>query len=259
MSTYVDKIIFRGNETYKRFYQGNQLLFEIKQPEPVVDNYLAFEYEYPNDSYNYCRITYHPSTVSSAEYSFDKVNWSLADNVSCYLNRGEKVYFRGFITGNQSTSDYASFSLETVPYGKIYASGSIMSLQAGNPEDKTILYNYEFYNMFYNTVIQTAPELPATTLSTGAYSQLFYNCKYLKTAPELPSLYLPLFAYNFMFAGCRGLNHIKAMFLTNPTTNNTASWLGNVAETGTFIKNKDATWDVRGENGIPDDWTVETA
>jgi hypothetical protein len=33
-------------------------------------------------------------------------------------------------------------------------------------------------------------------------------------------------------------------------------WVYGVSPTGTFVKNKDATWDVRGINGIPKGWTV---
>ena len=33
-------------------------------------------------------------------------------------------------------------------------------------------------------------------------------------------------------------------------------WVQGVSSTGTFVKNKDATWDVTGVNGIPEGWTV---
>jgi hypothetical protein len=49
------------------------------------------------------------------------------------------------------------------------------------------------------------------------------------------------------------------MFTTTPSTSYTNNWVDGVASTGTFVKNRAATWDVGGVNGIPTGWTVETA
>ena len=61
-----------------------------------------------------------------------------------------------------------------------------------------------------------------------------------------------------MFDGCSRLNYIKAMFTTTPSTNYTIGWVRGVASSGIFVKNRAATWDVTGENGIPSNWTVPT-
>lgn len=60
-----------------------------------------------------------------------------------------------------------------------------------------------------------------------------------------------------MFKGCSKLNYIKALFLNKPSDYYTPGWVEGVAENGTFVKNPNATWDVRGINGIPEGWTVE--
>ena len=62
-----------------------------------------------------------------------------------------------------------------------------------------------------------------------------------------------------MFYNCRSLNYIKAMFTTTPGYSYTSSWVTNVASSGTFVKNSAAAWNVSGNNGIPSNWTVETA
>lgn len=53
------------------------------------------------------------------------------------------------------------------------------------------------------------------------------------------------------------------MFTTTPSGSSpyyyTNSWVDGVASSGTFVKNANATWDVRGVNGIPNAWTVQTA
>lgn len=61
-----------------------------------------------------------------------------------------------------------------------------------------------------------------------------------------------------MFFDCHRLNYVKAMFTEVLSEDTTANWLTRVPSTGTFVKSKDAIWDVRGENGIPDGWTVVT-
>ena len=37
----------------------------------------------------------------------------------------------------------------------------------------------------------------------------------------------------------------------------TKDWLYGVAESGTFVKNKDAEWNTTGANGVPEGWTIE--
>ena len=316
--------IYRGTLKISNVYRGGILVYTGEKPYEG----LTFEALEPST------ILYKPSSVSTAQYSYDTVNWETANNVTLNLNKGDKVYFKGTITGNQTNNNYSHFTMT----GKISASGSIMSLQAGNQQDKSLNYNYEFFKMFCNckslvtppelpattlanrcyymifygctslitapelpattlaqdcyqnmfdgcTSLTTAPELPATTLAGSCYSNMFQGCTSLTTAPELPATtltelcYYNLFAgctslttapelpattlddecYSHMFNGCSKLNYIKAMFTTTPSLNYTENWVKGVSSTGTFVKNKDATWDVTGVDGIPEGWTVETA
>ena len=124
----------------------------------------------------------------------------------------------------------------------------------------TTLTNYCYSSMFSGcTGLTNAPELPATTLTDSCYSYMFKNCTGLTNAPELPATTLTDSCYNNMFYDCTGLNYIKAMFLTTPSSSYTENWTNNVSPTGTFVKNASASWDVTGVNGIPKNWTVETA
>jgi len=75
----------------------------------------------------------------------------------------------------------------------------------------------------------------------------------------LPALTLANRCYNWMFTNCASLNYVKAMFTTTPSKDYTSTWLRGVAANGTFVKNSAATWNVTGETGIPEGWTVETA
>ena len=124
----------------------------------------------------------------------------------------------------------------------------------------TTLANHCYDSMFYDcTSLITAPQLPATTLADYCYYSMFYGCKDLTTAPELPATTLVSNCYYRMFCGCSKLNYIKAMFTTKPSNSYTMYWVSGVASSGTFVKNKNATWSVTGESGIPSGWTVQTA
>lgn len=125
------------------------------------------------------------------------------------------------------------------------------------------LSTYTYYSMFYGcTSLVSAPSiLPATTLQASCYQSMFNRCSRLKSAPLLPALTLVNSCYRYMFENCSQLNYVKAMFTSTPETSNnsTQNWLANVASSGTFVKNSAATWNVRGANGIPNNWTVQTA
>lgn len=108
------------------------------------------------------------------------------------------------------------------------------------------------------TSLTKAPALPATKLAKECYSHMFFGCTSLTKAPDLPATELVDYCYFWMFSGCTNLNYVKALFTDKPSDKVTSGWLSGVSSTGTFVKSKDATWDVRGENGIPDGWTVVT-
>ena len=187
----VDKIIFNDKE-YNRLYKGSELLFEVKKEWKGL-TFTALE---PST------IQYVPSTVSTAQYSYDAVNWNSADNVILNLNTDDKVYFKGYITYNQAYSNRAIFKMT----GKVDASGSIMSMQNGNPQDKSLEYEYEFCGLFYGCKsLVTAPELIATTLTIHCYQEMFFACESLVTHPELPATTLTDFCYMGMFENCKSL------------------------------------------------------
>ena len=116
-----------------------------------------------------------------------------------------------------------------------------------------VCYGYMFNGC---TSLVTAPELPATTLAYGCYYSMFNGCTSLVTAPELPSTTLANYCYQYMFQNCTSLNYIKAMFTTTPSNTYTQNWVQDVTVSGTFVRNENATWNVRGANGIPNNWDV---
>ena len=166
---------------------------------------------------------------------------------------GDKVQFRG----NNAT--YADPN-EGIPYGAFAAStagftlgGNIMSLidsvnyneitemtndnagaftslfsmctgltSAENLElPATTLASYCYCQMFAGCAsLTTAPVLPATTLAEGCYDSMFNGCTSLTTAPSiLPATTLAEGCYNGMFAGCTSLTSVPELPATALTSN----------------------------------------
>ena len=124
----------------------------------------------------------------------------------------------------------------------------------------TILADSCYNSMFAGcTALTITPSvLPATLLTYGCYESMFSGCTSLITAPELPATTLTNNCYYGMFRNCSNLNYIKALFTTTPSNTYTEDWVYGVAESGTFVKNGGAQWDVTGDNGVPSGWTVQT-
>ena len=106
------------------------------------------------------------------------------------------------------------------------------------------------------TSLVNAPQILDTKVGYYSYNNMFAGCTSLAVAPVLQGVTLGDHSYNTMFTNCTNLKYVKAMFTTTPGENYTNNWLSGVAPTGTFVKSKDATWDVRGASGIPEGWTV---
>ena len=118
----------------------------------------------------------------------------------------------------------------------------------------------ECYHSMFNgcTSLASAPKLPATTVEWGCYSEMFQGCTSLTSAPELPAKELIRNCYPLMFKDCSKLRYVKALFTTSPSEETTKDWLSGVAASGTFVKSKNATWNVTGVHSIPKGWKIET-
>ena len=138
------------------------------------------------------------------QYSYNKTDWTTATtNSSIDLVPDKKVYFKGTISGGLGLESIINFKATGSP---LYAGGSIMSLQDGNPDETTIKYPSEFYGMFSNcTSLITTPELPATTITPYCYRGMFLGCTSIKTAPKLPAKTLAASSYSYMFQNCTSL------------------------------------------------------
>ena len=151
--------------------------------------------------------------TKTIEYKLNDDEWtSITSNTgssapSITVNSNDKVQFKG--NNSKYATDYsycnsfggsASFEVE----------GNIMSLI--NPTDFSTLTTLEsanaFNSLFKNCTGLTSAEnliLPATTLTSYCYQQMFYRCTSLTTAPALPATTLAGYCYGNMFDGCKSL------------------------------------------------------
>ena len=120
------------------------------------------------------------------------------------LNTGDKLLIRG-----TQTNYYASYRNYFDSDGEVELSGNIMSLLYGDDfADKTELTAINtFRGIFGGLKVVNAENLvlPATTLTTGCYMEMFSACASLITAPRLTAPILEPQCYYEMFNGCTSL------------------------------------------------------
>ena len=120
------------------------------------------------------------------------------------------------------------------------------------------LTSYCYIGLFYAcTSLTKAPSLPATTLNPFCYDSMFKGCSSLTNPPILPAKTLSNGCYQYMFKGCKNLNYIECLATDISAKDCTNSWVEGVSSSGTFIisLNTLLKWQ-RGNNGIPNNWTV---
>ena len=191
------------------------------------------------------------------EYSLDGEEWFVLnlENTTPPINKGEFILFKG--NYRQTATNYFTFVIST----KCNLLGSCMSL-LGNErliKNKTLEgADRVFVYLFNSCPIVSVSEdfLPATILSESCYDRMFSDCTNLVNAPTLPATTLANHCYDHMFANCTKLNHIKMLATDISASNCLLNWVNGVASSGTFVKNPEATWEVYGDNGIPNGWKV---
>lgn len=148
-----------------------------------------------------------------------------------------------------------SKTLSKLCYTGMFKDCSLLDVAPELPATSLAYSCYE--EMFANCPLVVAPELPAQKLAENCYKKMFEGCKMLKKAPRLHALRLVDNCYSYMFRGCSKIDYIVALFLRKPSASYNSNWLDGVSSEGVFVKNSEATWDVWGEHGIPEGWTVE--
>lgn len=225
-------------------------------------------------------------SYNRCQYSLNGTDWNElpANTTTPAINTGEKICFKaeGLTPGRGGIGTFTvskPFNLSGTVMSMLFGdeaegktdltgyASAFVSLFSGTPVvnvssnflPTTTLESWCYNGMFANckSLVNT-PELPATSLTECCYRYMFHGCTSLFKSPELPATTLAALCYQNMFYDCTSLNYIK-MLATDISANSCLKeWVSNVSPTGTFVKSKDATWNVTGVSGIPSNWTVET-
>ena len=143
-------------------------------------------------------------------------------------------------------------------YCYMFRGSSTLAKQCPLAFDTVDTITTAFQEMYFGTAIEnvTVPKLHFT--NGGRISAMFRGCANLKTATvETFDETIPTNAYQHLFRDCTGLETVTCM-AKSFHANAFADWLLNASATGTFIKDKDTTWE-RSARGIPEGWTVKNA
>ena len=209
----------------------------------------------------------------SYEYSMDGITWnSWSFDLIIPLDTGDTVYVRTAAdrATAQTSSNYIWFHMSTV---NGYSSGIEVYNNVNSLLQKTTFPtltdlttahgDYAFYRLFkgpgdtgrnfINYALLKAPLLPATTLGTACYRNMFLDCRNLTTAPELPATTLVDGCYSYMFGHCDSLSSVRIYATDILATDCLKYWIYNNPATGNFYCVNGVNYP-SGESGIPTGW-----
>ena len=148
------------------------------------------------------------------EYKLNNGAWTsytlTTSGVVIPLNAGDKIQWR---CTNRPTTFRPSVCVQFVMTGKIEASNPVTSMVLYALDPSSLGgYQYACYALFRDcTALIKAPELPAATLTTACYLNMFSGCTSLTQAPVLPATTLASLCYQGMFQGCTSLTQAPAL------------------------------------------------
>ena len=291
--TIKQKLAEDGVESIK-FTMADEYVILTAEEVKTLLNLVISEEKYLTmtvDESNSGETTISPTVTGSLpnlnlQYRINNGSWNdfiVGTTADIHVVAGDVVQWKG--NNPNGISTYENNCLNFAISGNTVAlSGNVMSLIDGVGDALEIPNDYCFYRLFRNSAIKTvssdflpattlksdcyrdlfstcnnltqAPELPATTLADGCYNGMFYNCTLLTTAPELPAKVLVGSCYGYMFTYCYSLNYVKCLATEGTVLSALDNWLDGVASTGTFEKLSGISYEA-GVNGIPEGWTVK--
>ena len=236
---------FDTHANYETYINDDPLLPNVSYCEDIEDaHHNPFKWDNEYLTFVALEDTTFQITKNGASYSTDDGNtWT---SISAYtatptITAGNKIKWKGEITPAYNVG-VGTFSAT----GQFNAQGNPMSLLLGdnfkkvtdltgkdnaftalfknntkliNAQDVTLpattLTTYCYSEMFRGCVnLITVPKLPATTLVNNCYFYMFNGCTSLTTAPELPATTLANSCYARMFQGCSSLTTAPVLPVT---------------------------------------------
>lgn len=233
------------NQVLTNSLEYNQQYSDYNDVEVIYNDTTDYFYMEPNRNNTYIGFEIIGSLPNiSLEYSLNNTKDFKPFTFGSYVtaNTGQKVYFRG--NNNSFTKDTSNYvhALKDVDGYSIKVGGNIMSLLNKKCELNDLTgYNNAFLGLFHNFGLNLTSimnlKLPATTLATDCYNQMFSYCSGLTTLPSnlLPATKLASQCYYYMFYNCTGLKvHSFKIRPTNTLFRVPASGAGTTASNALY-------------------------
>lgn len=196
------------------------------------------------------------------EYSVGGGKWTsftgTLENVTFGGSNGD-LRLRGKSSKGTAIDDYYGcgtirFHDASVP---VYCTGDIRTLIDYEAYGTVSTADAKFCGLFSsNTMLRTAPELPATTLAYQCYAYMFQHCSELTAAPVLPAEILAENCYEYMFNGCTALSSVTMKATDVSASGCLEGWLQDAGTSATSrtltVASKDAYNSIVGT--LPDIW-----
>lgn len=201
------KRIIDGKEVQKVMLNWAEIRPNEVPPTPIVDDFLCFTANEPNCTIQLSWALNQPRNVVQLETSYDKVHWTdyTLQSIITLANVWDKVYWRNKsetqVPFSYSDTEFYNFNLPQ----SCYASWDVTYLLCKTWT--TSVWDYDFCLLFWMlpplaSKLITPPRLPATTLGSWCYWDMFLGCRELEALPELPATTLHWGCYWDMFRTC---------------------------------------------------------
>ena len=170
--------------------------------------YVTFKAERPQ---TFKMIAQEGYEISGLEYSVKNGEWNdvVADKVVEFGGTNGTLRLRGTNNLGGTSKQYGGYS--QISFGTtadVACTGDIRTLLDYKSFETVATGSARFYRLFKDcTQLTSAPNLPATKLADGCYSNMFYGCTNLKTVPTLPAMKMFSGVYRSMFQGCTSLEN----------------------------------------------------
>lgn len=212
---------YKGN-LYTKAYAKGELLFDYTNDEYETQYFTTESLEDGNVITFTIGSGVTTSNFTSIAYSTDNgTNWTTLTNngsseqtLSVTLNNGAKAIWKGIGERTGVVDNVIADRCTIMGSKTMNVYGNITSLLKGD----NFYNNYSmsqagtYVGLFYkdasndaNIVDASKLVLPATTLTTSCYYEMFRHCKKLLYAPKLPATTLPSSPYRGMFRDCIAL------------------------------------------------------
>lgn len=163
--------------------------------------------------------------VSGLEYSVNDGEWSeLGIKIVTFGGTYGKLKLRGINSNGTATSlnDYSQIVFSSIVNTPITCSGDIRTLVDYENYTTANMGNARFCSLFAGENCDrliSAPKLPAKSLASDCYFNMFKGCTGLTTAPDLPAKNLSVNCYSHMFDGCTNLTTAPKILATKLAAN----------------------------------------